>query len=112
MHRLLAVAGCAALGLSLATGCGSSTRTRSVATTEVEGIPSDHDGPLIAVPIPNVVGLSELAALATLRAVDLSPYVVRQASLRVRAGVVVAQIPVAGNGVDPDSNIAITVSTG
>jgi hypothetical protein len=112
MHRLLAVAGSAALALSLATGCGSSPGAPSAPTTEVEGIPSDHDGPLIAVPIPNVVGLSESTALAKLRAVDLSPYVVRQASTRVRAGVVVAQVPIAGNGVDPDSNIAVTVSTG
>jgi beta-lactam-binding protein with PASTA domain len=67
---------------------------------------------LVVVPVPNVVGLSESNALAKLRGVDLNPYVERESDSHVHAGAVLSQVPVAGNGVDPDSIIAVTVSTG
>lgn len=61
---------------------------------------------------PNVVGLSQAAALQAIQAAGLTATVTTAASFAVPAGTVISQNPTAGLNVFPGSAIAIVVSSG
>lgn len=63
--------------------------------------------------VPNVIGLDLPAAESTLRRADLAiGKISRVTSTTVRAGVVIRQRPKAGDRVEEDSSVSLTVSTG
>jgi serine/threonine-protein kinase len=64
------------------------------------------------VTVPNVVGQTEAAALARLRAANLNPAAATTASATVASGVVVSETPASGSEVGNRARVSILVSAG
>ncbi len=65
-----------------------------------------------AVTVPNVVGLTQSAAITAIQGVGLTVTVTTEASFTVPAGIVISQDPVGGVNVAIGSAVAIVVSSG
>jgi beta-lactam-binding protein with PASTA domain len=68
--------------------------------------------PVTAVPVPNVVGMTEPDAVAAIEAAGLVPRVYLIQSETVARGVVIEQQPAAGTELEPEGTVGIAVSTG
>jgi len=64
------------------------------------------------VKVPDVVGLSEAAAVARLKSAGLIPVAASQASTKVASGLVFAQTPAYGRVVNDGARVGLTVSNG
>jgi len=116
---VLAGAAAAVLLVGLVIGLAAAGRHSSQAVmgrVEPSGVPEVPSlAPLpgqVRVVVPNVIGESEAAAVATLAAADLSYNLVNSASATTPVGLVISQTPPPGLSTDRRPSVTITVSTG